>query len=303
MRNDLFEAMGGIREEYLDAAADLLGYTTEETDMHPEQNTKKPGLRKTGRILLIAAVIACLLTATAFATGLFSISTRVPDPEETFQIHWDNGVDGPMHLEWSDAKLVLTFPEVAESREIEVRPGWLPFELPSTLAGSHPWDNLSSETWFERFASESLCFPKDSPDIPEEFRDIQQPILIELYSMAMFRDGGAMLMLYQTPGELTEEHWDNLDVDVLSFHGSQHFEERTIEWEDREDLTIPAYDIDYDYVLLSNAEAGWVIEVCGQLGMDTVRKVAENLEVRETGNILTADDFQNRFVFIDGGVG
>ena len=64
-----------------------------------------------------------------------------------------------------------------------------------------------------------------------------------------------------------------------------------------------AYDIEYDYVLLSNAEAGWVIEVCGQLGMDTVRKVAENLEVRETGNTLTPDDFENRFVFIDGGVG
>ena len=45
------------------------------------------------------------------------------------------------------------------------------------------------------------------------------------------------------------------------------------------------------------------MEVCGQLSMDAVRKVAENLEVRETGNILTKDDFENKFVFIDGGVG
>ena len=296
---ELFDAMGGIRDEYLNSAADLLGYTTEETEMHLNTTTKKTGLRKTGRILLIAAVIACLFTVTAFATGLFTFSTRVPDPEETFQIHWEND-SGSGFIEWSDAKLVLTFPEVTESREIEVRPKWLPFELPSQLAGSHPWDNLTADTWFGRFASESLCFPKDSPDLPEEFRDIQQPILIELYSMAMFRDNGAMLLLYGTPGELTEEHWDDLDVDVLSFHGHQHFEERYIDWMDE---TIPAYDIDYDYVLLSNAEAGWVIEVCGQLGMDTVRKVAENLEVRETGNILRAEDFENRFVFIDGGVG
>ena len=299
MQNNLLEAMSGVREEYLDSAANLLGYTTEETEMNLAQNTRKTGLRKTGRILLIAAVIACLLTATAFAAGLFSVSTRVPDPEETFQIHWDND-DGRFSLEWSDAKLVLTFPDVAESREIEVRPGWLPFELPTTLAGSHPWDNLTADTWFQRFASESLCFPDETGEIPEQFQNIQQPILIELYSMAMFRDGGAMLLLYKTPGELTEEHWDDLDVDVLSFHGSQHFDERT---HDGTDEIIPAYDIDYDYVLLSNAEAGWVIEVCGQLGMDTVRKVAENLEVRETGNILTADDFENRFVFIDGGVG
>ena len=118
--------------------------------------------------------------------------------------------------------------------------------------------------------------------------------------MAQFNDGGAMLMLYQTPENITEEHWDELGVDVLSFHGKQHFDERDIP---EMDLHIDAYDLEYDYVLLSNEEKGWIIEVCGQLGMDTVRKVAENLEIRETGNTLTQADFQNKYLFIDGGVG
>lgn len=297
-RDDLFDAMGGIRDEYLDSAAALLDYSKEENNMNGSANKTKTGLRKTGRILLIAAVIACLFTATAFAAGLFSVSTRVPDPKETFQIHWDDSENG--YLEWSDAKLVLTFPDVGESREIEVRPGWLPFELPSRLAGSLPWDHLSKETWFQRFASESLCFPDESGNLPEMFQGISQPILIQLYSMAQFRGDGAMLMLYQSPSDLTEEHWDDMNVDVLSFHGRQHFDERYVEALGK---TIEAYDIEYDYVLLSNAEAGWVIEVCGQLGMDTVRKVARNLEIRETGNVLTSDDFQNQFLFIDGGVG
>ena len=297
-RDDLFDAMGGIRDEYLDSAAALLDYSKEENNMNGSANKTKTGLRKTGRILLIAAVIACLFTATAFAAGLFSVSTRVPDPKETFQIHWDDSETG--YLEWSDAKLVLTFPDVGESREIEVRPGWLPFELPSQLAGSSPWDHLSNETWFQRFASESLCFPDESGNLPEMFQGISQPILIQLYSMAQFRDDGAMLMLYQSPSDLTEEHWDDMNVDVLSFHGRQHFDERYVEALGK---TTEAYDIEYDYVLLSNAEAGWVIEVCGQLGMDTVRKVARNLEIRETGNVLTSDDFQNQFLFIDGGVG
>lgn len=297
-RDDLFDAMGGIRDEYLDSAAALLDYSKEGNNMNGSANKTKTGLRKTGRILLIAAVIACLFTATAFAAGLFSVSTRVPDPKETFQIHWDHSENG--YLEWSDAKLVLTFPDVGESREIEVRPGWLPFELPSQLAGSSPWDHLSKETWFQRFASESLCFPDESGNLPEMFQGISQPILIQLYSMAQFRGDGAMLMLYQSPSDLTEEHWDDMNVDVLSFHGRQHFDERYVEALGK---TIEPYDIEYDYVLLSNAEAGWVIEVCGQLGMDTVRKVARNLEIRETGNVLTSDDFQNQFLFIDGGVG
>ena len=89
-------------------------------------------------------------------------------------------------------------------------------------------------------------------------------------------------------------------MDVLSFHGKQHFEERDIP---EMDLHIDAYDLEYDYVLLSNAEQGWIIEVCGQLGMDTVCRVAENLEIRETGNTLTQADFQNKYLFIDGGVG
>ena len=48
---------------------------------------------------------------------------------------------------------------------------------------------------------------------------IDQPILIGKHSMAQFHDGGAMLMLYQTPENITEEHWDEPGVDVLSFHG------------------------------------------------------------------------------------
>ena len=297
-RDQLFDAMSGIPDDVIVSAADLLNYTKEENIMHLEQKRKTIRARKAGRILLISAAIACLFTVTAFAAGLFSISTRVPDAEETFQIHWDESEHG--FLEWSDAKLVLTFPEVAESREIEFRPGWLPFELPETLAGSLPWDNLSNETWFQRFASESLCWKENVGNYPAEYRDIMQPILIEAYSMAQFNDGGAMLMLYQTPGEITEEHWDELGADVLSFHGKQHFDERDIP---ELNMHIDANDIEYDYVLLSNEEKGWIVEVCGQLGMDTVRKVAENLEILETGNTLTQTDFQNKYLFIDGGVG
>lgn len=297
-RDSLFEAMGDIPDEDILSAANLLQLQKEDNLMHSDSNSKKAGTRKAGRILLIAAALVCLFTATAFAAGLFSVSTRVPDPKETFQIHWDDSESG--YLEWHDAKLVLTFPDVAESREIEFRPGWLPFEIPPELAGSVPWSDLSSETWFRRFSSESLCWEENTAIDPNKYPNISQPILIEVYSMAQFRDGGAMLMLYGTPGEITEEHWAEMNADVLSFHGRQHFDARDIP---ELNMHMDAYDIDYDYVLLSNEEKGWVIEVCGQLGMDTVRKVAENLEIRETGSVLTSDDFQNKYLFIDGGIG
>ena len=297
-REQLFDAMSDISDEYLASAADLLGDSKEDNLMHLDQRRKPTGTHKAGRILLIAAVIACLFTVTAFATGMFSISTRVPDAEETFQIHWDDSESG--YLEWHDAKLVLTFPEVAESREVEFHPGWLPFELPSQLAGSLPWNGITGDTWFQRFSAESISWKENAGKYPEEYQEIGQPLLIETYAMSQFNDGGAMLMLYQTPGEISEEHWPDKGVDVLSFHGKQHFDERDIP---ELEMHIDAYDVEYDYVLLSNEEQGWVVEVCGQLSGDIIRKVAENLEIRETGNILTQGDFQNKFLFIDGGVG
>lgn len=297
-RNSLFDAIGGIPDEYILSAANLLAYEKEDNLMHLDSNMVKTTSGRVGRILLIAAVLTCIFTVTAFATGLFSISTRVPDTKETFQIHWAESDSG--YLEWSDAKLVLTFPDVAESREIEFKPGWLPFKLPEELAGSSPWNGINKDTWFQRLSSESLCWADHAANNPAGFQDIGQPIMIECYYMSQFCDGGAMLMLYQTPGEITEEHWADLGVDALSFHGTQHFEAVD---NPRIGLHLDARDIEYDYVLLSNEKAGWIIEVCGQLGMDTVRKVAENLEIRETGNTLTQADFQNKYLFIDGGVG
>ena len=294
----LFDAMSGISDEYLLSAADLLGETKESTEMHQEKLNTRNSTRKLRRTLLIAAVIVCLFTATAFAAGLFSVSTRVPDPEESFQIHWSENESGV--IEWSDAKLVLTFPEVTESREIQFRPTWLPFELPSELPFSQPWEHLDKDTWFDRFASESLARWSPAGYHPWE-GDIMQPLLIEVYSMSMFSNGGAILMLYQTPENLTEEHWDILGgVDVLKFHGRQHFDARS---DPELGINEPAYDLEYDYVLLSNEEEGWLIRVCGQTGMETMEKVARGLEIRETGKTLKPSDFENRFVFIDGGVG
>ncbi len=31
---------------------------------------------------------------------------------------------------------------------------------------------------------------------------------------------------------------------------------------------------------MSNADAGWVVRVCGEIGMDQLVKVARNLEIR-----------------------
>ena len=122
----LFSAMGGIKDEYVLSSADLLGYTKEDDELNSDKTIR---LKRTTRMLLIAAAVTVLLAATAFA-AIFALSHRVPDRDETFRIQWSDG-----YLEWTDAKLVLTFPDTPESREISFRPGWLPEEMASLQTG------------------------------------------------------------------------------------------------------------------------------------------------------------------------
>ena len=126
---------------------------------------------------------------------------------------------------------------------------------------------------------------------------MMQLLLIETYYMSQFSDGGALLLLYYTPEEIIEEHWDELGVDVMRFHCTWHFDARP-------EIGMDEYTLEQDIILMSNADAGWVVRVCGEIGMDQLVKVARNLEIRETGKVLTCDDFEgNHFAFMDGGVG
>ena len=90
-RDSLFDAMSGISDDYLASASDLLGDLKEDNLMHLDSSRKQADTRKAGRILLIAAVLVCLFTVTAFAAGLFSISTRVPDTGTTAKAAIWNG--------------------------------------------------------------------------------------------------------------------------------------------------------------------------------------------------------------------
>ena len=93
MKNeDLLDALGEIRDGYIESAADLLGLTEDET-MH-ETRAK---IRLIRRVLLIAATIAAVLTTAALA-AYFTISHRVPDAEESFPFRWDDSESG--YLEW-----------------------------------------------------------------------------------------------------------------------------------------------------------------------------------------------------------
>ena len=268
-RERIFDALSGLDARYV---AEALRYSPEAASAAPERIVH---LRKK-RIVSFALAAALLLALGAAAWAVFSTySARVPAPEEAFRIHWEENASG--YIEWTDAKLAVTFPETAESREIEFRPGWLPEELSSLKTGA----------WLSRLTAEQLACKYPA-------MTASQPLLIESYSMSMFNNGGALLLLYYTPENIIEEHWDEQNVDVMRFHATQHLAANGY---------APERTLEQDILLMSDPEAGWVVRLCGEVGMDTLVKVAQNLEIRETGKVLRCGDFENHYTFMDGGVG
>ena len=269
----LLRAMNGIHEEDVVMAGN--SYFDEKQVKH----------FKTKRIISFALAAALILSLGIAAYAAFSSMThRVPKKSETFRISWEEGPTG--YVEWSDAKLAVTFPETAESKEIEFQPSYLPDEMSSLQNGS----------WRSRLTAEKLALSGSPQSKIPAYQDMMQPLLIETYYMSQFSDGGALLLLYYTPEEIIEEHWDELGVDVMRFHCTEHFDARP-------EIGMDEYTLEQDIILLSDADAGWVVRVCGEIGMDELVKVAKSLEIRETGKVLACDDFENHYAFMDGGVG
>ena len=279
-REKLFDALADVDEAYI---AEALRYSPEASSGSSERIVH---LNKK-RMISFALAAALILALGVAAYAVFSTySTRVPEPEETFRINWEENASG--YIEWTDAKLAVTFPDTAESRQIEFRPGYLPVELPPELAASIPSSGLNADTWFQRFSLESLA--DRFPDMTAS----NQPLLIESYSMSMFNDGGALLLLYYTPEDIIEEHWDEQGVDVMRFHCTQVLEANAY---------APERTLEEDILLMSDPDEGWIVRLAGEVGMDTLVKVARNLEIRETGKTLRYDDFEDHYTFMDGGVG
>ncbi len=277
-REEAFEALSSLDDAFI---AEAIRYAPAESARPPERIAH---MKKRIITLALAAVLILALSVTAYA-AINAMSHRVPEPEETFRIVWDNGADG--YVEWSDAKLVVSFPETEESKEIEFRTGWLPEEMAS----------LQTNSWRQRLTAERLTDnggPKDTA-LPV-YSGMVNPLLIDVYAASQFSDGGAMLLLYYTPEEITEEHWDELNVDVIRFHCTQHFDAAP-------EFNMPERTLQQDIILMENGEAGWIICIRGEIGMDQMIKVAKSLEVRETGKVLSYEDFDAHYLFMDGGVG
>lgn len=213
------------------------------------------------RILPLAAVIAALMTATAFAAGLFGIYREaVPEgevPSGYWRVYDDAGtLVEEQKLSYPDAGLIFTFTGPDRPRyQLEIRPGWLP-------DGEH-YDkcfrsDYTGDGWGNTFGTLCSCD--------------HIPCQISAFEMDTKEH---MSVLNAEPVTIEETTWDNWKVTkvVADYSGT--------DW-----CGMHKYLSIVNYILMFDEEQGILAVVRGEDSMDTLEKIAKNLEIRETDTPL-----------------
>ena len=222
-----------------------------------KNSNAQPRRRNGTRILLLAAVIATLRTATAFAAGIFGMRRETVPAGEVPSGYWrfydDEGkLVEEQKLVYPDAGLVFTFTGPDRPRyQLEVKPGWLP-------EGEHYVEcfrsDYAADGWGNGFGA--FC----SHD--------HIPCQIFAYEVDT---RGKMSVLNAEPVTIEEETWDNWKVTkVVADYSSTEWSSMN-KW-----LSL------VNYILMFDEEQGILAVIRGEDSMDTLEKIAKNLEIRET---------------------
>ena len=204
------------------------------------------------RTVLIAAVIAALMTVTAFAAGLFSMERHKVEEGEEVSGYWrfyDQEGELTEQQEWTypEASIVFTFYGPEEEYNMpEFRFGWLPEE------GEHYEEQKSmSEGWMYSYGLMCQC-----DIIPCQAGVMSVPVK------------GYRGVLNGEATVLKEEVWDCWDVTEIQV--------------DYSNCTTVRWPKPVNYIYMFDQERGYLAYVRGCDGMETLEKIAKNMEIRES---------------------
>lgn len=215
------------------------------------------------RIALIAAVIAALMTVTAFAAGLFSMERHKVEEGEEVSGYWrfyDQEGELTEQQEWTypEASIVFTFYGPEEEYNMpEFRFGWLPEE------GEHYEEALQvmekdDDGWIYSFGGVGSFGRTCNCDT--------MPCQVTIKSVF---SNGFRGVLNGEATVLKEETWDCWYVTEVQVDYSNS-------------TTVYRWPVPVNYIFMFDEEHGYLVKVSGTDSMETLEKIAENLEVRES---------------------
>ena len=276
-RYDLMEALNSVDEEQIEAAGRFF-------ESGKENDMRRKTIR-TVRIVLIAAAITALLGATAYAAGILGLKGRVTEPEETFPVRFEVEGEDPIVGNWTGT-YALEFDSPETCQPVRYRFGWLPdgVEVPAY--------ELDEDGWVKRYD-----WTEDYTGIPwgehtETHGEGEQYFISDMFYAPQFVNGGALILLDQVPGEITQETWGELSVLRFTAESWRRYTGEQV-----------AYDIPRNFVLLFHPEQGWIFALRGPFPMEDLVKIAENTEIVQTEGLVEQSQYQNPYDFFDAAQG
>ena len=212
------------------------------------KDTKPQKHRKPIRVFLIAAAVAALLTTAAFAISRFVMNKTETD--ETVTGRWtklddEGNIILDQEIDFPDAGMVFTFTGPEERHnEPEFRALWLP---EGDIEGNTDDDGW---TWY-------LCDKGDGKG--------SLPFLIQASNV---NTGNSKFVLNGNVSIISEEEKDGWEITKIVCD----YTDTSFKWDGNE----------ANYVLMFNPEMGYLVRVGGTSDLETIEKIAENLEIRES---------------------
>ena len=271
-KDTISNSINKISDVYIEEAFEELYSNSLDNTPKEEINMKRMIFR---RVAVACTVCAILGAGTfAYAKGLFKVKHREAKTNEVFSFEClVEGESEMQTVEWKDAKYVMTFDGPDECKEVEFKEKWVP------ITPNEEWNknNTNANGWRNALTSE---FSK------EDNGDGTVAYDIRLYYASQFRNNGAMILLYDSPEKIIEDHIDEFDI---------------IKFNAKRDELYGGGTVNYYFML--NKSAGYVVVISGSSDMKTLAHIADELEIRETGKVIHSSDFDKNVTFLDPGRG
>ena len=256
--------------------------------------TKQPASRrrKIWRTALLAAVIACFLSVTAYAAAYFSMHYSYVEKGETYHYqYWTP--EGYREASYTVSNsYIVSFDTQPVGYLYAFRPTWVPQEP------THSWslyDEVTGQVLYNGADEAALLAELDMTadeaaswytwfDADEIWDpDAQGPNYDVPYQVWLYGNNA----LYNTDFAIGDDAYDNEDVKVDfvkdEVNGDWHeiwvHVDETETWHAKQNLS---FLDDTNLVLRFNLAEGYLVFVPGTLDLETLHKIAENVEVLRT---------------------
>ena len=167
------------------------------SQIRDDSRQKHYTVRRTVSLVLIAAVLVSLLTATAYALGLFKLNKNHIPEDVTVHGEWierdsEGNITDVQDMRYPDTNLVFTYDCEATPHYVQFKPGWLPME-------GFGW---GEDGWYGYYGNDG------------DSAEGQIPYKIEIFYA---HPGYQLVMMYQS--DIVEEStWGEYEVTKLINH-------------------------------------------------------------------------------------